>query len=457
MRISVICQVIILWALCIILFLFSSIRTVYIIGLAGTVFSFLFTWLLELRCRLLLLWQGAFLYIVGIEGIIHHEEILSRYGSSSIIAARYLVLTFLLSVSAYLIMYSVFGNRLKSFSSQKQMIKYKSSIITVAAVVLAYLFFLSYNIEGAYNAFFGGRKAAGRSFGGELSFIFHAASSAISMTLPALLSYLLKYLYRVKRYALYSFLISFPIFFVLFLLGTRLVLLFSVLGVLIVILAGRRIRPKTVIALLLIGILGLALADMMVKSRGTGLARYALGFEYFKSGEFLSTLYTREGVTGAVTMLVDYFENNQHLFGAQSAFAFIFWIPRSVWPSKPSMLGYWLIREVRSIRYGSSHSISFGFAGDVYADFGFFGGVLFALFFGCVLAILELKVVSSLSDSFTVLYAAVLYPFVFLSMRSLQTSLFSLIGSILFLLVVRKTMVFKPQNVKRERVAVDIH
>jgi oligosaccharide repeat unit polymerase len=406
---------------------------------------------------MLFLWQAAFIYIIGIEGFIHYEEILSRYGSNANVAARYIVLTFLLSVSAYLIMYLAFGNRLKSFSNQRQMIMYRTSAVTFMVIMLAYLFFLSYNLEGAYNAFLGGRKAAGRGFGGELNFLFNAMSNAISMTLPAFLSYLLKYLSRIKRYALYSFLISFPIFFVLFLLGTRLTLLFSVLGVLVVILAGRRIRPKTVIILLLIGILGLALADTMVKSRGTGLVRYTSGFEYFESGEFLSTLYTREGVTGATTMLVDYFENNQHLFGVQSAFAFIFWIPRSVWPSKPSMLGYWLIREVQSIRYGSSHSISFGFAGDAYADFGFFGGVLFALFFGCVLAILELKVVSSLSDSFAVLYAAVLYPFVFLSMRSLQTSLFSLIGSILFLLAVKKTMVFKPQNEKREGSAVDNH
>ena len=69
--------------------------------------------------------------------------------------------------------------------------------------------------------------------------------------------------------------------------------------------------------------------------------------------DVVELLYTRK-VLQSQTMLIDYFKYITPLWFANIFIFFL--IPRTLWATKPSMLGYWLIREARPGGFGSTHN-----------------------------------------------------------------------------------------------------
>jgi hypothetical protein len=134
------------------------------------------------------------------------------------------------------------------------------------------------------------------------------------------------------------------------------------------------------------------------------------------------------------------------MYGLASSYIFIFWIPRAIWPDKPTMLGYWLIREYGS-GFSDSHSASFGFTGDLYADFGNFS-LLICFFIGIVIGLLQKQVNKNLqSNSYSNTLFVMLYPATFFYVRSPQTSLISYIGVAVIYLIIK--LIIKPKSVNR--------
>jgi hypothetical protein len=108
----------------------------------------------------------------------------------------------------------------------------------------------------------------------------------------------------------------------------------------------------------------------------------------------------------------------------EHAFLLYWWVPRSVWPSKPTMDGYWLAHEVMADGdAGTGHNVAGGFVLPALLDFGPNLGIVVCLLYGFGLWV---------ADRFSARHAdpadpgsvfAALLPFaVFFAMRSPQTS-----------------------------------
>lgn len=92
------------------------------------------------------------------------------------------------------------------------------------------------------------------------------------------------------------------------------------------------------------------------------------------------------------------------------------------------MLGYWFIRAYGETGFGESHSVGFGFSGDFYADFGYFGALLACFFLGFGLKRLETYSLHfRKSNQYASVFVAMLYPYVFFSVRDVITSSLTLL------------------------------
>lgn len=428
----------------------DSIRSIYIVALVATLISVAIQLLGKFKTNLLLVWQFAFLYIIDLEGIFHYSEILMRVGNTAITASKYLVITYFISIIGYFIFYLISKSSRVSESNYRTSIYfYEPSFYATAFLLTMYILFIILNYRNAVHAFYGGRSAVIR-YQGNIAFLVNTFKSSLSMSLPIIIGFFLKYVYKTKKYILYTILLCLPIFTIQLLLGTRLTLLFSFGSLAIVLLSGLNIKSKNVLLLLIFLFILMFMGQIMVESRGIGFANYLLYHNKSSLGSnFLDLFYTKEGITAAVAMLIDYFQTNSHLYGIQTAYILIFWIPRIFWQSKPTMLGYWLIREINPGGYSTGHSISFGFTGDAFADFGFIGGFIFSFIIGCFIRILERRNKDVETDQYKILYKAVTHPFIFLAMRSFQTSLFIFVYMFLFLMIFKWTLLPKRKVIKK--------
>jgi hypothetical protein len=141
------------------------------------------------------------------------------------------------------------------------------------------------------------------------------------------------------------------------------------------------------------------------------------------------------------------------MWGLSSSTLLMFWVPRAVWPSKPTFLGYWFIREYAPRgTVGSGHSVSFTFAGDAFADFGFWGGILFWAMMGYPIVLIERWAAVNIQkrdDWSARLSAAFLYPAAFFSVRSLNTAALITVSAIGVFFLIRLTIRATPSPVQQ--------
>ncbi|MCC5803215.1 oligosaccharide repeat unit polymerase [Rossellomorea vietnamensis] len=429
-----------------IVFLLDSIQLIYGLSIIIILIIICIQFLGKFKARLILVWQGAFIYIVGLEGFVNHNEILVEYGNGAVYASQYIVATFFLSIIGYLIGYNLDNikkNALNLTQTDHRTIEYKSSVFTVLFLIIMYCLFILLNFNNAIDSFYGGRNT--QNFKADFSFLNSAINNTLSMTLPAIITFTFRYIYKIKNCILVSAFLSFPVFTILFLQGTRFTLLFSLAGLILVSIQNKKIKFKNIIYIALIGFVTLYVGELMRDSRGIGIVNYLSSNGKQIKDSMIELFYSKEGITGAMTMLIEYYEGdfNFHKYGASTGFIFIFWIPRILWPDKPTMLGHWLIRELPGGGFSGGHSRSFGFAGDAYVDFGLIGGIVFALIFGLFIQFLERRNKKIFINNYNVLYIAITYPFVFFAFRSLQTSFMNFLGMLVILWIFKKTLVTK--------------
>lgn len=245
---------------------------------------------------------------------------------------------------------------------------------------------------------------------------------ASEMILPSLYVFYYRSIKRQSNWLAWSLFFSLPIFLLIFMKGSRFYLLFSLLGFLIVsgIIPLFNVRLKSLRNLSIIVIL-VAFAAMSMKNMRT-IADSDIAESNFETKDLslahkIGQYTSPEGVVDMTSLSMDYFRIHSHTMGIQTANIFYFWIPRSIWPDKPTMIGHWLIRTSET-GFAEGHSGSFGFCGELFADFGYFMFLLLPFIGGGIkLGDKTIKRNFKVGEYRTILYS-MLYPYVFFIIRS---------------------------------------
>lgn len=380
-------------------------------------------------------WILAFVYIILSEGFL--SVAVDR--PLSLDALKYLIHANNLFLFAYTLFFSTRSAR----PTASQRIYPKQATIFVMIGLIA--FYTIDQLPKNLLVFAGGRTSVS-----ELDVtIVTSIMTALGYFLPAFIAYFFKYNTQSKTF-LVAFLLSAPIFVTLFVGGTRFPLLFAFIGFVLV---WFDITTLTLRSLVKVGACVLLLffsSNVMMQFRTFGIddvRKTNSSFEYVTSKNPLveaSAKMSPEGVLDMTGLMMRYFKNHDHTYGVSTGFLTYFWIPRAVWPEKPQMLGYWLVREFRS-GFSSGFSASLGFTGELYADFGRFSYIfIFAL--GGLLSRLErLKTIYWKSGGYQKILAAMFFPYVFFFVRSPITASITFL-SICFFYFFFKFLLFNRVN-----------
>jgi oligosaccharide repeat unit polymerase len=216
-----------------------------------------------------------------------------------------------------------------------------------------------------------------------------------------------------------------------FLIGTRFIIGFIMTGIVFIMFRGfSHISRKQIIFLSLAVLFLLIMQGGMKMTRGTGLkqASFEEAVEN-KTNLFLSA----EGLLRINAMIMKYKPYNDPESPIENLFILIYWIPRIVWQSKPTLGGDWFHKKyLGTTGMSETHSFSGGFSMPALLDFGPVGGALFCTIYGILLAIME-RIAERYRTKCQagVIIPALLYFGVFFMMRSLFTSLIVIINIVI--------------------------
>lgn len=323
---------------------------------------------------------------------------------------------------------------------------YRDSRVVITVLFCLVLFYFFMEIKTAIMAFTLGRMSTYGDGGNML--IISSLTNSLGLVLPSIMAYY--FIYIKRKSILIPFLLSLPIFIILFMGGTRFPLLFSFLGFILVVQGKimKKLTLKNSIVLATSILLLVSVSSRMKDFRSTGISNpkssIVQNHQSFKDiPTYLAANYmSPEGVVDMTALMFKHFEKNDHLYGASSSFILYFWVPRAIWPEKPTMLGYWFIRQYRG-GFGDAHSASFGFTGDLYADFGLFS-LIIVFFLGRLLKTAEnFKRRVFIRGDYSTVLRAMFYPFIFFFVRSPITSTMTFLGIIFIYYIMKRVMFAK--------------
>ena len=123
-------------------------------------------------------------------------------------------------------------------------------------------------------------------------------------------------------------------------------------------------------------------------------------------------------------------------YGKQLLGALLFFIPRSIWPSKPFGSGYTVFTAFNN----PFSNVSCPLIAEGYINFGLFGIIIFALMFGYLSSYLDCKFKNNISkrDSFILLYPFLLGAYFFMLRGDLMSSYAYLLPYIIIFLTFEK-------------------
>lgn len=245
--------------------------------------------------------------------------------------------------------------------------------------------------------------------------------------LPLIIAF---YCIRIKHQSKWTaFILSLPIFFIEFCDGTRFRMLFTILPFLLVsgIIQLDKMDIKKTITLILVFVAIIYGSNYMLHTRRTGFGNYIelerddFVFNHPHSDNLSVKVCKKcspEGTINMMNVLHNHLEKNEPTYGLSTGFVLYFWVPRSLWPNKPTMLNHWLPRKYMNV--GEGHSTSTGFMGEPYADFGRLAFIFYYIM-GILLRRgnnLLIKYDYGRANVYGSLYAGVLIPYVFFAVRS---------------------------------------
>mgnify|MGYP003633023753 CR=1 FL=1 len=377
------------------------------------------------------IWNGAFIFIILSEVFIPTYE----KGDSNTITALIFIITAnnIVNLGYFLTKIVYVKQRVNKLELLKNI---KTGNILIYGLILIYVF---YSGEVAINRFLLGRSNINTND----NVIYLSFISSLGLLLPSIIAFY--FTVKRKKSVMSSVFLSLPIFILLFFGGSRFPLLFSFFSFLLVILGKEfyKLEYKTLLKLSFAVLLLLFSSSIMKNFRTFGfnnqydfstntdvVAKPSLAF-------IASSYMSPEGVIDMTSLMFKYFSVNDHMYGKSSSFLLYFWIPRSLWKEKPTMLGHWFIRKHRS-GFSDGHSTSFGFVGDLYADFGLFS-LFFVYFIGRLLRWAEVKKDNLLKgDSSLRIIGAMIFPYCFFFVRSPITSTMNFLGILLMYFIIKR-------------------
>ena len=381
---------------------------------------------------LLQIWLIGVVYVIVSEGLSVSSE------DYYLPAMRFLYYSNDFLILGYLLNFKV-KNRMKTDNTN-----YQVGSNSLAFTLILLIVYVIVELPRAIVAFQSGRSSV--YYDANYGFI-HSITGSIALVIPAMSAYYSKS----KGKSIWRALIlSMPVFILLFLKGNRFPLLFSLASFLIVSGSLRldSLKMRNMIWIFIVFVLVNSGANMMEQFRVGGIDEIEVSNDISSTNNdaFLSqkiaSYMSPEGVIQMMDLNMKYFNNHPHTNGVSITFPLYFWIPRFLWPSKPTMIGNWLVRTARS-GFSEGHSASFGFVGEAYADFGVFSLIVVFLL-GFLIRSMELyknELTRTKSSSPKQIMAAMFYPYTFFIVRSPVTATTTLIGIYAFYYLFTKTLV----------------
>lgn len=367
--------------------------------------------------RLLDIWRFAFVYLFGSEVIASLPDVRSDFGRPIAATAEGFIVA---AFGASLIGYALGRFLVPMRQAHGATVLHRRGSPRIAALMLLSTFIVLYVAIGVSPGRLLAERAMRDSSVGP-AFPMVATVMVVQCTLVA------RQLASTRFRAAYLFPIAVAIgsFGVLYLVGTRFFLGFFVSGVLFF--ATRFMEPLSARRLSLL----CALAVVLILAQGTMRLVRGIGIEEAMSRRVASSLgqtgmyLSNEGMLRVHAWVHDkrVYADSDH--APEHAFLLYWWVPRSLWPSKPTMDGYWLAHEVMMDGdVGAGHSVAGGFALPALLDFGPRLGILVCLMYGLALWGLERFAARHRSPADAASVFSSLLPFaIFFVMRSPQTSM----------------------------------
>ncbi|MDI1254478.1 MAG: O-antigen ligase [Flavobacterium sp.] len=388
--------------------------------------------------KLIHVWNGAFVYIILSEVFLYPELEVNK---NALFAIQYLI------IANNMILLGYYSRRLKKVKvTQINAHNVTASKSAVAILVLLVGFFVVIMLPTALKSFALGREAANEN---ESGFVFSSVVNAMGFVLPSVIAF---YFLKIRKMnIIFPILMSSPVFIILFMSGSRFPLLFSVVGFLItsrnLINANNKSVSKVsfksfMIAAVFSGLL-LFVSNKMkdFRSVNTQYKDIKVHLAHNDLPTKASQYFSEEGIVDMTILMFNHFSHEDYLYGKSTLFITYFWVPRQIWKDKPTMLGNWFIRMYRA-GFSDGHSASFGFTGDLYADFGYFS-LFFIFFIGRGLKAAErYKDVVLKSGNYNLILGAMLFPFIFFFVRSPITSSMTFLGILAFYFLIKR-IIFK--------------
>lgn len=378
-------------------------------------------------------------WLVGFIFIILSDAILTAPGSKILQAVKFLLIANHLIIIGYLV-----PMKFRRLQGNYQLIKKVKATRRTYFVLLALLVsYVVYALPGAILSYSLGRNAAAGILWENRNLLLSSIFGGLGYVLPSIIAFYYKEI-RKEKSILIPLLLSIPVFIILFIGGSRFPLLFSFGGFIIITQVSSTGRIS--LNLKIIGFLLLLIVSsyLMGQFRSGGLA----GFQsptghtnpYTRLSQRIAYYMSPEGTVDQTAMLMAHFENNPHTYGKSVLFLTYFWVPRSLWPDKPTMLGHWLIREYRT-GFSEGHSSSFGFTGELFADFGYFS-LLFVFLLGILLNWADKFIAYQLAQpmSYPKILVGMILSYVFFFVRSPITATMTFLSILLVYFMIRELL-----------------
>ncbi|MGV8947024.1 MAG: O-antigen polymerase [Lutibacter sp.] len=388
-------------------------------------------------------------WLVGFIFIILSEAILIEPSNKSLEAVKFLLIANNLVVFGYFVPVAFRKNKNRT-STTIQVKDKKWTVYMLIALVLAYFI---YALPAAILTYSLGRNAAAGILFEDRNLLLSSFFGGLSFVLPSIIAFYFKEIKK-KKSMIIPLLISMPIFVILFLGGSRFPLLFAFGGFLIVYQSNNNGRIVISAKLLVLGLILLGTTYLMMNFRSSGfgstssISNVEQADKNMRISKRIASEMSPEGVVDMTALSMTYFESNPHTYGKSILFLTYFWVPRAIWPDKPTMIGHWLIRKYRS-GFSEGHSGSFGFTGELFADFGYFS-LVFVFFLGMALQWADKFSRYHLLRplSYQKIIVGMLFSYVFFFVRSPITSTMTFLGILLVYQLV-KIILFKKQIINR--------
>lgn len=363
------------------------------------------------RIRFIDIWNLSFMYIVLYE--------ITMFNENEILAFRESIFFVVFSNISVNLGYYLSKDKMSNRPKQLRKLKNPSKTLNLA-LVLAVVYFLSV-IQESIVVFVSGRSSLGVDALGSSSVNFLTnIFTRISSVLPIIGAYIYKE-YRVNRSGLILILIILLCAIPHVLFGTRFVLLYS-LG-LPLFFVFDKLRLSFGKLIIITGVLGsvVLLTGMMKNSRNVN-----------SESEFslLENIGSNENVVRGTSHIFMYLKHSDYSYGSESMFPLISFVPRSLWSSKPKQLSYWFVRTYWPTA-PKGYSAAYGFWGELLMDFGYFALIILVIL-GSFMRRMEYDFYwFKKNGDYKVIVTSFAIPYLFFAVRSPQTSIIYLMGTLI--------------------------